>query len=192
MKTIRAVVFDLYGVLALNGWQDFKTRHFEGRWDEWEPLRRLGQQVDAGEATDDEFVNAISAATGEPCETVRYQFEHTRPNTELLQFIREELAGVYAVGLLSNTSRDVLPGIFSDEQRELFDVAILSVSIGLTKPDPAIFTTLCKELGVEPTECLMIDDQERHFTTARLLGMQTILFKTNEQTVQAIREMLAV
>ena len=188
---IRAVIFDLYGVLGLNGWQDFKERHFHGRWDAWEPLRQLGQRVDAGEATDDEFVSAIAAATNESCETVRYQFEHTKPNTELLEYIREELAGTYKIGLLSNTSRDVLSGIFSAADRELFDAVVLSVSSGLTKPDPAIFHTLLEQLGATAAECLMIDDQERHLVSAAAIGMRTLLFESNTRAIQAIRVVLA-
>lgn len=188
---IRAVIFDLYGVLGLNGWQDFKERHFNGRWDAWESLRQLGQRVDAGEATDEEFVSAIAAATNESCETVRYQFEHTQPNKELLQFIREEL-GAYKIGLLSNTSRDVLGGIFSASDRELFDAIVLSVSTGLTKPDPAIFAALLKQLGVEASECLMIDDQERHLISAEAIGMKTVLFESNQHAIDAIRGVLGL
>lgn len=190
MANIHAVIFDLYGVLGLNGWQDFKERHFHDRWEAWEPLRQLGQRVDAGEVTDDAFVSAIAAATDESCETVRYQFEHTKPNRELLQFIREKLAS-YKIGLLSNTSRDVLPGIFSDAERQLFDATVLSVSTGLTKPDPAMFHTLCEKLGVMPDECLMVDDQERHLVTAASLGMVPILFQNNQQALRTITEGLA-
>lgn len=187
---VRAIIFDLYGVLGLNGWQDFKQQHFHGRWELWEPLRVLGQQVDAGEASDDEFVAAIGAATGETAATVRYQFEHTQPNIELLEFIKKELHGKYKVGLLSNASSDVLPGIFTSEQRGLFDVFVMSVFIKLAKPDPAVFTHMCEQLGVTPAECVMVDDQQRHLDVAAEMGMQTVLYVSVEQTTQAIREVL--
>lgn len=188
---VRAIIFDLYGVLGLNGWQDFKQQHFHGRWELWEPLRVLGQQVDAGEATDDEFAAAIAAATGETAATVRYQFEHTQPNIELLGYIKNELKEKFKIGLLSNASSDVLPGIFTAEQQELFDASVMSVFVGIAKPDPTMFALMCDKLGVAPTECLMVDDQQRHLDIAAELGMRTVLYVSIDQTKHDIQKALA-
>lgn len=187
---IRAVLFDLYGVLGLNGWQDFKHQHFSGRWELWEPLRKLGQRVDAGEVSDDAFVDAIAAATGETPEKVRYQFDHTQPNRELLDFIRTELEGKYKIALMSNSSSDVRHGIFSADDQALFDVVVMSVFEGLTKPDPAMFRLAAERLGVTPSECLMIDDQARHLEAATSLGMQTVLYTSAADAIAQIRERL--
>ncbi len=187
---IRAVIFDLYGVLGLNGWQEFKTLHFGGRWESWETLRQLGQKVDAGLVTDDVFVNAIATATGEPADTVRYQFEHTQPNTELLRFIRDELRGTVKIGLLSNASQDVLPGIFNEQDQALFDAIVMSLHTGRTKPDTSMFTLICEKLGIKPSECIMVDDQERHLAVAADLGMKTVLYDSAEQVGRTVKEML--
>lgn len=188
----KAIIFDLYGVLGLNGWQDFKQHHFGDDWNRWEPLRRLGQLVDAGKATDDEFVTAISEATGEDCQTIRYQFEHTQPNVELLDFIERELSLKYKIGLLSNTSHDVLGGIFSEKQRQLFDATVMSATVGITKPDPVMFRLICKKLAVEPNECLIVDDQARHLVAAKDMGMDTILYISVKQTVGDLKEVLGL
>lgn len=190
MATVRAVIFDLYGVLGLNGWQEFKHRHFDGRWDAWESLRVLGQRADAGVASDEEFVEAIAAATGVTAATVRYQFDHTQPNLALLKFIDEELCGRYKLGLLSNTSHDVLGGILTAKQQELFDANVMSVFVGLAKPDPAMFMLMCDRLGVAPEECIMVDDQQRHLDAAATLGMKTVLYTSAEQTKQDIMRLL--
>lgn len=187
---VRAIIFDLYGVLGLNGWQDFKQQHFDGRWELWEPLRLLGQKVDAGEASDDEFAAAIAAATGETTATVRYQFEHTQANIELLEFIKNELRGKYKIGLLSNASSDVLPGIFTADQQGLFDARVMSVFVGIAKPDPTMFTLICEQMGVTPAECLMIDDQQRHLDIAAALGMKTVLYGSVEQVEHDVLEAL--
>jgi len=191
MHTIKAVVFDLYGVLGLNGWQDFKTRHFDGRWDEWEPIRRLGQRVDAGEATEEEFVETIAHVTGETTGTVRYQFAHTQPNQRLLDYIEHVLKPTYKIGLLSNASSDVLPGIFTPPQRALFDATVMSVSVGRTKPDPLMFTLIAEKLAVDPHEIIFIDDQERHLVPATSIGMQFIHYQSAEQTIAALERILA-
>jgi len=184
---IKAVIFDLYGVLGLNGWQDFKRQHFADRREVWEHLRSLGQRVDAGKATEAEFVQAVAEASGETGATVRYQFEHTMRNAELLEFIAQELKGKFKLGVLTNASHDVLDGILSPEERALFDAAITSFHVGLTKPDPRMFQLMADELGVRPDECVLVDDQERHLDAATKLGMTPVLYESVEQTIEAIR-----
>lgn len=185
---MKAIIFDLYGVLGLNGWQEFKEAHFADRREVWEHLRSLGQRVDAGQASEAEFVRAVAAASGESNATVRYQFEHTVPNVELMRYIASKLRGMYKLGVLSNASHDVLEGIFSPEQRALFDEAVSSYSVGLTKPDPKMFLLMCEHLGVSPEECLFVDDQERHIEAARALGFNTVLYTSVSQVKQAITE----
>lgn len=191
MSEIKAVVFDLYGVLGLNGWQQFKAAHFAHRPEQWEPLRVLGQQVDAGLASDDVFVEAIAAATHESPETVRYQFEHTQPNLELLAFIKQELSG-YKIGLLSNASHDVISGIFTSDEQQLFDAVVLSAFIGYTKPDPRTFRAICRELAVKPEQVIMVDDQVRHLAKAEALGMKTVQYTSARQTTEDIRKLLNI
>mgnify|MGYP000846751223 FL=1 len=190
MSDIRAVIFDLYGVLGLNGWQEFKQHHFGEAHDRWEPLRQLGQQVDAGEASEDAFVAALAAETGEDPAHIRYQFDHTQPNRELLDFIQDELAGRYKIGLLSNASRDATKQLFTPEDKALFDAVIMSVHVGMTKTEKAMFTAMCDRLGVVPEACVMVDDQRRHLVTAAALGMKTVRYETNEQAVAELRGLL--
>lgn len=187
----KAIIFDLYGVLGLNGWQEFKETHFADHRDIWEHLRSLGQRVDAGQASEAEFVHAVAAASGETNATVRYQFEHTVPNIELLKYVESNLKGSYKLGVLSNASHDVLDGIFSPEQRALFDEAISSYHVGLTKPDPRMFLLMCERLGVQPGECILVDDQQRHFDVAKALGFTPILYCSAEQTIKDIAKVLA-
>lgn len=187
----KAIIFDLYGVLGLNGWQEFKETHFSKRREVWEHLRSLGQRVDAGQASEAEFVRAVADASGESNATVRYQFEHTVPNIELLNYIAASLKGTYKLGVLSNASHDVLEGIFSQEQRALFNQAISSYHVGLTKPDPKMFLLMCERLGVHPKECVLVDDQQRHFDVAESLGFTSILYSSAEQTIADIERILA-
>ena len=186
----RAIIFDLYGVLGLNGWQEFKETHFANHRELWEHLRSLGQRADAGQASETEFVHAVATATGESNATVRYQFEHTVPNIELLRYIESKLKGNYKLGVLSNASHDVLDGIFSPEQQSLFDEAISSYHVGLTKPDPKMFLLMCERLGVQPEECILVDDQQRHFDVAKALGFTPILYTSVEQTIGDITKVL--
>lgn len=187
---IRAVIFDLYGVLGLNGWQAFKRLHFTDNPESWEHLRALGQRVDAGKASEEELVAAVAKATGESAQTIRYQFEHTVPNEELLRYIATTLKPGYKIGLLSNASRDIFGDVFSAEQFALFDAAVSSFHVGMTKPDPRMFMLMCERLSVVPEECIFVDDQTRHLDAARKLGFYTILYQSASQVERAISEAL--
>ncbi|MBV9315708.1 MAG: HAD family phosphatase [Pseudonocardia sp.] len=53
---------------------------------------------------------------------------------------------------------------------------VISGEVGLTKPDPAIFHLALARFGLDPAECLFIDDNPANVSTARHLGMPAVLF----------------
>ncbi|MEM7378855.1 MAG: HAD-IA family hydrolase [Pseudomonadota bacterium] len=55
-----------------------------------------------------------------------------------------------------------------------FEVVLESATVGLRKPEPAIYTLMCERLGVEPTRCVFLDDLGVNLKPARQLGMHTI------------------
>ena len=172
----KAIIFDLYGVLALNGWQAFKEFHFSNRLDVWEQVFELGKQVDAGLKSYDDLVQFTAEQTSQPAAVVRHQLEHTVANEPLIDYIRTELKPQYKLGILSNAGSNVVERIFTAEQQALFDAIVLSHHVGLTKPHVAMYQTIADQLNLEPAECLFIDDQERHVTGARDAGMQAIVY----------------
>lgn len=173
---IGAILFDLYGVLAINGWQAFKTEHFGDRPEDWAELFELGRRVDAGLADASELVQQVALKTGTSIEHVRYQLEHTVANQALLSYIASELKPKYKIGILSNAATDVVPQIFTDEQIALFDAITLSYHVGLTKPQPEMYEMAAQALGVDAANCLHVDDQERHVAGAQEAGMQALLY----------------
>ena len=55
-----------------------------------------------------------------------------------------------------------------------FDVVLESSKLGVRKPEPAFYTLACERLGVEPDECVFLDDLGVNLKPARALGMTTI------------------
>jgi HAD superfamily hydrolase (TIGR01509 family) len=177
MTQVKAVIFDLYGVLALNGWQAFKAKHFTDRPEVWDQVFEVGRKVDAGLADYDELVHVTAEQAGESAETVRYQLEHTIANDELLDYIKTDLKPWYFIGILSNAHRaEVVSEIFSPDQEDLFTEIILSHHTGMVKPDTRMYQAIAVRLGVLPEECVFIDDQERHVEGARNAGMQAVVY----------------
>lgn len=97
-------------------------------------------------------------------------------NAEILTYI-EELRQQYKTALMSNVGKDGLQLIFRPEElARYFDVAVGSGDIGHAKPDPQTYLITAAKLGVEPEECVMIDDQAGYCTAARAVGMQAIIY----------------
>ena len=186
---IRAVIFDLYGVLGLNGWQAFKKRHFSDRPEEWERLRSLGQSVDAHRALYDELIREIALSTNVEEAEVRHSLEATQPNTELLDYIQNDLSA-YKIGVLSNANQDVMSGIFSPEQLELFDATILSYHVGLTKPDGTMFELMSEKLDVPADQCIFVDDKAENIVASEIMGMTGVLYQDATQCIDDISGVL--
>jgi putative hydrolase of the HAD superfamily len=74
---------------------------------------------------------------------------------------------------------------------ELFEVVVDSAFVGVRKPDPAIFRLTCDRLGVEPSRCLFVDDNEAHCAAAGELGMAAVVFRDNAQATAEMRAALS-
>jgi putative hydrolase of the HAD superfamily len=57
---------------------------------------------------------------------------------------------------------------------ERFDIVLESSKLGVRKPEPAFYALACERLGVEPDECVFLDDLGVNLKPARELGMTTI------------------
>ena len=60
------------------------------------------------------------------------------------------------------------------EIHELFDEIIESSVVGVRKPEPRFYEIACERLGVDPSECVFLDDLGINLKPARAMGMKTI------------------
>lgn len=79
--------------------------------------------------------------------------------------------------------------IYVAEVMALFDHVIESAKIGLRKPDPRIYQMMIDALGVDPRNCVYLDDLGVNLKPAREMGMKTIKVLGGPQ---AIAELEAV
>ena len=63
----------------------------------------------------------------------------------------------------------------------LFDHVIESSKAGVRKPDPRIYRMMCEALGVEPAQCVYLDDLGINLKPARDMGMTTIKVASEDQ-----------
>jgi putative hydrolase of the HAD superfamily len=64
--------------------------------------------------------------------------------------------------------------LYIAEVMVLFDYVIESAKIGLRKPDPRIYQMMIDKLGVNPNNCVYLDDLGVNLKPAREMGMTTI------------------
>ncbi|MDU6140828.1 HAD-IA family hydrolase, partial [Bradyrhizobium sp.] len=69
------------------------------------------------------------------------------------------------------------------EVMALFDHVIESAKIGLRKPDPRIYQMMIEALGVNPADCVYLDDLGVNLKPARALGMMTIKVVSASQAI---------
>ncbi len=89
-----------------------------------------------------------------------------------------ELAFKYNLGIIANQPT-IVDDILKDHGLlEYFKILGISQTIGLSKPDPAIFKWAFAEANAEPHETIMIGDRiDNDIAPAKSLGMKTIWFK---------------
>ena len=104
--------------------------------------------------------------------------------------IAAKRAGV-RTGLISNSwgtgtsyERDRFP--------KMFDGVVISAEEGMRKPDPAIYALGAQRIGLEPEDCVFVDDLPGNLKPARALGMATVHHTTADATVPQLEELLGV
>ncbi|MBT2210745.1 HAD family phosphatase [Actinomadura sp. NEAU-AAG7] len=90
------------------------------------------------------------------------------------------------VALLSNSwGNDYPRDLFAD----LFDAVVISSEVGMRKPDEQIFRHALELLGLDPTECVFIDDIDHNIRAATTLGMLGIHHTSTDATVAELRDL---
>lgn len=96
------------------------------------------------------------------------------------------------IGVISNTNAAHVLWLdeYVPELKEL-DVVMMSNEVGLTKPDPAIFSLMLELLEVEPVQAIFIDDIEINTHAAATLGISTLVHADWTITRPALEAWLA-
>jgi putative hydrolase of the HAD superfamily len=71
-----------------------------------------------------------------------------------------------------------------------FDVIVESSKIGVRKPETRFYEIACEMLGVQPDECVFLDDLGINLKPAAALGMTTIKVISAEQAIADLNEAL--
>jgi HAD superfamily hydrolase (TIGR01509 family) len=88
--------------------------------------------------------------------------------------VLERLSARYPLGMVSNFTGNLEPCLEELELRRYFTVVADSTVVGISKPDPRIFTGVLTELGAPAAQAWMVGDNfEADIRPAGALGMRT-------------------
>jgi epoxide hydrolase-like predicted phosphatase len=213
--TIRAVVFDIGGILEVVAEGGDPTRRFPDMIARWE--RRLGLpagELDAritkmderlsaagkdgsiGSCTEEEWLAELGLATGMNQAQIGafmcdfWDVYCGEPNSELIAYF-QGLRPRYQTALLSNS----FVGARREEEARfgfaaMTDLIVYSHEEGISKPDPRIYERAWRRLDVQPHEMIFLDDVEPNILAARDCGIHAILFHDNAQAIAEIETCL--
>jgi putative hydrolase of the HAD superfamily len=198
--TIRAVYFDLGGVIRRTEYQAPRQHLAERLGMEYEGLVKLvfesetSRQASIGLISEEEHWAAVMRRLHLPeaeTQAVREAFFAgditDRALLDLMRSMRRQLK----VGLISNAWSGLRPWIICEKFEDAFDAMIISAETGVMKPDARIYQIALEKLGVTASESVFLDDFLENVEGARLVGMQAIHFSQPEQALKKLKEILA-
>lgn len=103
---------------------------------------------------------------------------------ELIQDLKSKGVGVYG---LTNWPAET----FTEARRRFRTLAsidnyVVSSSVKLAKPEPAIYQLLLSKYNLNPEECVFIDDRKDNVDAAKALGMSGIVYPGSAQDLASI------
>jgi putative hydrolase of the HAD superfamily len=198
---IKVVFFDFGGVIADEGWVNGLTdiAHHHGFLphkffdDACDVLWSTGYMY--GKATEEEFWRLLGERyhflmdADEMRRVIFGRFTIRPVVIDLIQRVRD--AG-YRTAILSDQTNwleefDAQYGFF-----RLFERVYNSYRLGIGKKHPEIFPLVCKEMGIEPSEALFVDDNEGHIGRAKASGLNTVLFIDVDEGIREIEQLINI
>jgi putative hydrolase of the HAD superfamily len=211
-ETVQAVISDFGGVLTnhlIEAFGAFQDRTGISAEQLGRGMQRVAERdgeyplfrLERGELSEREFLNdlewALEGELGHRPTLHGFReiyFEALHPNEPMLSLMRDLRSRGFRMALLTNNVRE-----WEELWRaklpvdEIFEVVVDSAWVGMRKPDPGIYLLTVERLGgCQPPSCLFVDDNELNVRAARELGMQAVLFRSNEQAIPEIRRALSL
>jgi epoxide hydrolase-like predicted phosphatase len=153
--------------------------------------RRLLIEFECGRISEEEFEPKFAAMLGVPGPgLIDRLFAGSKPDEQMLAAVERARAQGVTTGLISNSwgtrryDRQLLA--------KLFDGVVISGEEGIRKPTPAIYELAAERIGLEPTECVFVDDLPFNLAPAAELGMATVHHISPPETIAELERLLGV
>ena len=188
MIMIKAVIFDMDGVIIDS---------------EPEYLKRLLAFLDAKKVSyDDDIYSIVGISNRETWDYVSKLFNGCDPKElqdEYRVFVAERLRPISYIEILNRKLKDVINELKNRDLKialassspidhiknvlkeceidNLFDIVVTGEDFRRSKPDPAIYEYVVKELGFQKDEYLVIEDSTYGITAAKACGLKCLALR---------------
>jgi len=197
--TIRAVFFDLGGVIVRTEYQAPRQQLAERLGMEYDDLNKIvfdsetGLQATTGALTSQQHWEAVIKRlkrSPEELASIRDEFfAGDIIDRDILNFLRS-IRGSHKTGLISNAWSDLRDYLVREKLIDAFDHIIISSEVGVAKPEAGIFQMALKQAGVRPDEAVFVDDFYVNIEGCEKVGMKGIHFKDAESALQQLKQLL--
>jgi epoxide hydrolase-like predicted phosphatase len=197
--TIRAVFFDLGGVIVRTEYQAPREQLAERLGMEYDDLDRIvfnsetGLQASTGAITSDQHWEAVMKRLKRPMEemaSIRDEFfAGDIIDRDILNYLRS-LRGTHKTGLISNAWSDLRDYLVREKMIDAFDHIVISAEVGMAKPEPGIFQIALKQAGVRPDEAVFVDDFYANIEGCEKIGIKGIHFRDAQSAMQQLKQLL--
>lgn len=109
---------------------------------------------------------------------------HSTPIDETNALAAELKAEGYGIYLLSNAGTRIHEQLDHMPAWDLMDGAVVSAEERMMKPDPGIYALLCERYGLDPAECLFVDDNADNCEGARVAGMRAVRYTGDASVIR--------
>ena len=177
----KVILFDFFGVISSEVSPIFFKRYFNE-----EEAKIVKEEImskgDKGELNEEEIYDLIAKRVNETPLKVKEDFkELIHINYELVNYIKE-LKKEYKVYLLSNAVSSFLRRILKENNLyELFNEVYISGEIKLIKPYKEYFNYVIEKEDLDPSTCIMIDDNKKNIEGAISCNLNGIVFTNNKE-----------
>lgn len=146
-----------------------------------------GHDLNVGKDRFPDFLSSYNQRTGQSLsgsDFLREIFDTLSINQALIDFLLSR----YRIFIVSDNYRENIQYIreryhFADwAEREFY-----SFEMKMVKTDPGFFPALVQNIPEPPEDLLFIDDSPEKIKSAAASGIQSILYRNNQQTIDAIR-----
>ena len=153
--------------------------------------------LERGECSNEEFerllADELRHADGRPVRAeglLARMFAATALETVMLDLVRQLRQAGLRTALLSNSwgNADYPRHLFPD----LFDVVVISSEVGMRKPEERIFRHAASLLGLDPRECVFIDDVEANVAAAKAVGLVGLHHRQPAPTIASLTNLLGL
>lgn len=191
MTAIRAIFWDVGGVLLTNAWDRSERiatlEHFHLDEEEFHSRHEmLVSSFERGKISLDQYLESTVFYRNRSFtrdEFRNYMLALTKPMPEVLEFATGlAKSGKYFMGTINNESRELnLYRIEKFGLRNIFRLFVSSCFVGLRKPESGIYRLAIDLVQTDPQACCFIDDRGLNLEGAAQMGMHTIQMQSLKQ-----------